>query len=454
MKFTTTNPSTEEVIGEHETDSKEQISSKAKKANKSFSAWKSLSISERGKYMLKLASVIRKNSRRYAEIATLEMGKPIAQSLAEVEKCALTAEVYAASSEKWLEDEIVQADGKKHLVTFKPIGTVLSIMPWNFPYWQVYRFAIPALMSGNVSILKHSNIVPECALAIEDSFSEARFPEGVFQAVISEHGSVKELVSSEFIHGVSLTGSTEVGSRIAELCGKNIKKCVLELGGSDPFIVLKDADVENAAMKAVKARILNSGQSCIAAKRIIVERSIADEFTKKFANYMEALKVGDPFDMETEVGPLASKSQLLKIESQVADAVSKRGKILAGGKRLPGKGYFYAPTVIADTSPKMRVVSEEVFGPVAPVIVARNEKEALEIANDTEYGLGASVWTKDEKKGIEIAKKLEAGMVFVNGVVKSDPRMPFGGIKKSGLGRELSKYGLMEFVNIKTINLY
>ena len=454
MKFKTINPATEEIITEHQLMQKEEVLDAAKKSHAAFQEWKQLDISERADYFRNLAKVLRNNKEKYAKLMTIEMGKPIKQSLIEVEKCAWSAEVYADNAEKWLEEEIVQADGKKHLVVFEPLGAILSIMPWNFPFWQAFRFGIPTLIAGNVSILKHSNVVPQCALAIEEAFNKAGFPENVFKTLITDHESVAELVKSDLIRGVSLTGSTSAGARIAELAGRNLKKVVLELGGSDPFIVLNDADVEFAAKNAVSGRNVNSGQSCIAAKRFIVMRDVFEEFSKKFAEATNALIVGDPMDMKTDVGPLVNKDGLTQIESQVQDAVIKGAIILTGGKKLERKGYFYKPTVLSNIKINMKVMTEEVFGPVAPIIVVNDEEEAIKIANNSEFGLGASVWTKDENKGLEIAKKLEAGDIFINSVVKSDPRMPFGGIKKSGIGRELSKYGLKEFVNVKGINLY
>ncbi len=452
--FKTINPATEQVIDEYEIMPKEQVIYVAKDVNAAFRDWKQLDVSERAEHFRKLAKVLRDNKEKYAKLMTIEMGKPIKQSLAEVEKCAWTCEVYADNAAKWLEEETVQADGKLHKIVFEPLGAILSIMPWNFPFWQAFRFGIPTLIAGNTSVLKHSNQVPQCALAIEESFKLAGFPENIFRTVITNHESVAELVKSDLIQGVSLTGSTAAGSKIAELAGKNPKKVVLELGGSDPFIVLEDADVDFAAKNAVSGRTLNSGQSCIAAKRFIVIKNIADEFSKRFTGYTEKLIVDDPMKMETDVGPLVNEDGLKAIESQVQDAVMKGATILAGGIRLDRKGYFYKPTVLTNTKPNMKVVSEEVFGPVAPVIVVKNVEEAVKVANNSEYGLGASIWTKDENNGLEIARKLEVGDVFINSVVKSDPRMPFGGVKKSGIGRELSKYGLKEFVNIKGINVY
>jgi len=454
MKFKTINPATEEVITEYDLMPKEEVIDAAKKSHVIFQEWKQLDISERADYFRRLAQVLRNNKERYAKLMTLEMGKPIKQALTEVEKCAWSAEVYADNAGKWLEEEIVHADGKKHIVAFEPLGTILSIMPWNFPFWQAFRFGIPTLIAGNVSILKHSNVVPQCALAIEEAFTEAGFPKHVFTTVITNHETVAELISSDLTQGVSLTGSTSAGAKVAELAGKNLKKVVLELGGSDPFIVLDDADVGFAAKSAVSGRTINSGQSCIAAKRFIVTKHVANEFSRIFAEATNALIVDDPMNMKTDVGPLVNKDGLMQIEAQVHDAVSKGAMILAGGKRLERKGYFYKPTVLSNIKNNMKVVTEEVFGPVAPIIIVNDEEEAIKVANNSEYGLGASIWTNDENKGLKIAKRIEAGDVFINAVVKSDPRMPFGGIKKSGIGRELSKYGLREFVNIKGINVY
>ena len=454
MKFQTINPATEEVIAEYDLMPKEKVLDEAKKSHAAFRQWRDFDVSERAPYFRNLAQILRENKEIYAKLMTLEMGKPIKQALSEVEKCAWTAEVYADNAAKWLEEENVHADGKKHIVAFEPLGLIISIMPWNFPFWQAFRFGIPTLIAGNVSILKHSNQVPQCALAIEEAFNKAGFPENVFKTIITEHESVAELVKSDLIQGVSLTGSTNAGSRIAELAGRNLKKVVLELGGSDPFIVLDDADIEFAAKNAVSGRTLNSGQSCIAAKRFIVMKNVADEFSRIFAEEASKLIVGDPMDMKTDVGPLVNKDGLNQIENQVQDAVSKGAKILTGAERLERKGYFYKPTVLGGIKSDMKVVTEEVFGPVAPIIIVNSEEEAVKIANNTEFGLGASVWTKNEKLSMQIAHKLEAGSIFINSIVKSDARMPFGGVKKSGIGRELSKYGLKEFVNVKGINVY
>lgn len=452
--FKTVNPATEEVIAEHELMPEEEVLSVAEQCGTAFRKWKNTDFSARLFYFRRLAQVLRNNKHKYSRLMTLEMGKPIRQSLAEVEKCAWTAEVYAENGAEWLRDESVQADGKSHIVTCEPLGTILSVMPWNFPFWQAFRFGIPTLLAGNTSVLKHSNVVPQCALAIEESFREAGFPPNVFRTVISGHKTILRLIKSDLVRGVSLTGSEYAGAKVAEVAGKHLKKVVLELGGSDPFIVLDDANVDFAARNAVVGRTVNSGQSCIAAKRFIVDKKIAEEFLEIFLRHMKALKVGDPMLVETDVGPLVNKKQLEEIERQVEQAVVNGAKILTGGQRLARKGFFYPPTVLIDVKNYMRVAQEEVFGPVAPIIVVNSAQEAVELANDSEYGLGASIWTTDRVRGLDLARNIEAGCVFINSIVKSDPRMPFGGVKKSGIGRELSKYGLREFVNVKGINVY
>ena len=454
MKFKTINPATEEVIKEYSTQPKEEVLNSTKKAENAFETWGNFSVEERAPYFKNLAVILRQNREKYARLITTEMGKPIKQSIAEVEKCAWTSDFYSENASKWLKDEEVKADGKKHIIAYEPLGVILAVMPWNYPFWQAFRFAIPTLLAGNTAILNHSNVVPECALAIEEAFTEAGFPEYVFKTVIADHESVSELAKSDIIQGISLTGSTQAGQRIAEIAGKNLKKVVLELGGSDAFIVLDDADSEFAAKGAVFGRTNNAGQSCIAAKRFIMTEKKAKEFSKVFAEMTSKLIVGNPVDDKTDVGPLVNKEVVLQIDEFVKDAVSKGAKVLCGGKRKEGKGFFYLPTVLSNTNHDMKCVKEEVFGPVAPIIIVKDEKEAIKTANSLEFGLGASVWTKDEKKGLQIARKLKAGSVFVNSFVKSDARMPFGGIKKSGIGRELSKFGLREFTNVKGINIY
>ncbi len=453
MKFQTINPTTEEPIKEYEIQPKEEVFQVAKEIKGKFSEWESLKISERAKYIRKIADVLRKRKKEFSELMTAEMGKPIRQAYAEVEKCAWTAEVYADNAEKWLEDDVLQADGKKHFVTFEPLGVVLSIMPWNFPFWQAFRFAIPAMVAGNVTILKHSNVVAGCALAIEEVFKEAGMS-NFFRTIITDHEITAELIKSDYVDAVSLTGSVSAGQRVGSLAGMYLKKCVLELGGSDPFIILEDADVEKAAKTAVSARLINNGQSCIAAKRFIVVKSQEKAFTEKFVEFTKNIKLGNPMDESTDVGPLVNAKQRDEIENQLKDSAKAGAKILTGGKRLSGKGFFFEPAVVTNVKTDMRIAKEEVFGPVAPIIVVNNEEEAIKVANNSEFGLGASIWTNNEQRALNVAKKIEAGCVFINSNVKSDPRVPFGGIKKSGIGRELSHYGLKEFVNVKAVNLY
>ena len=454
MTITTINPATEEVIKKYSHMSQGEVMAILDDVHKTFLEWKTLLVQQRASYLTKLARVLRNNKDPYAQLMTKEMGKPITEARAEIEKCAWTAEVYAKNGEQWLQEEVLESDGKEHRVVCQPLGVIFSIMPWNFPFWQAFRFAIPTLLAGNASLLKHASNVTGCALAIEDAFKEAGFPENVFRVVIADHDTVAEIVASNLIAGVSLTGSTSAGKRIGELAGKNLKKIVLELGGSDPFIVLEDADLDKAAELATVGRFLNCGQSCVAAKRFIVVASVVEDFVQRFVENVKQKVLGNPAEESTHLGPLVNKTAVEQIENQVNDAVDKGATILTGGKRGKGKGYFYEPTVLINTTTDMKVVKEEVFGPVAPIIVVKDEKDAIKVANATEFGLGGSVWTRDLERGKRIARQLECGCAFVNSFVKSDPRVPFGGIKESGIGRELSKYGLREFVNVKAINVY
>ncbi len=454
MKFQTVNPATGEVIGEYETMSREEVFEIAEACRATFQKWKEFEVSVRAPYFREFARTLRERLEKYARLITTEMGKPIKDSRAEIEKCAWSAEVFADRAEEWLREEPFEVDGRMHVVTYEPLGVILSVMPWNFPFWQALRFAIPTIMAGNVSILKHSNTVPQCAMAIEEAFREAGFLENTFRAIIADHATVAELIASDIVQGVSLTGSTGAGMRIGEMAGKHLKKVVLELGGSDPFIVLEDADVDVAARNASIARAQNTGQSCIAAKRFIVVEDVADLFAEKFAEYMSQLVVGDPMDERTDVGPLVNAAAADEMEGMVEDAISRGARVVTGGKRMEAKGYFYEPTLLTDVRPEMRVVAEESFCPVAPVITVKDEEEAVKVANDSEFGLGGSVWTRDLERGLRLARRIEAGTLFVNAITKSDPRMPFGGIKKSGLGRELSKFGIREFVNVKALNVY
>ncbi len=454
MTVTTINPATEEVIKDYYHMSQKEVMAVLDAVHQAFLEWKVLSVQQRASYFIKLAGVLRKNKEPYAQLITQEMGKPITEARIEVEKCARTAEFYAEKGEQWLQEEVLEADGREHSIVYQPLGVIFSIMPWNFPFWQVFRFAIPTLFAGNASFLKHASNVTGSALAIEDAFKEAGFPTNVFRVVVADHDTVAWIVASNLIAGVSLTGSTNAGKRIGALAGKNLKKVVLELGGSDPFIVLEDADLDKAAEQATIGRFLNCGQSCVAAKRFIVVETVVEDFVQRFVANVKGKVLGNPADETTHIGPLVSKEAVEQIENQVNDAVDKGATILTGGKRGKWKGYFYEPTVLINTTPEMKVVKEEVFGPAAPIIVVADEEEAVKVANATEFGLGGSVWTKDPERGKRIARQLECGCAFVNSFVKSDPRVPFGGIKESGIGRELSKYGLREFVNVKAINVY
>jgi succinate-semialdehyde dehydrogenase/glutarate-semialdehyde dehydrogenase len=382
------------------------------------------------------------------------MGKPISEARAEVEKCAWLCEVYGDQAGGWLADEVVAVDGRKHRVLYQPLGVVLSIMPWNFPFWQALRFGVPTLLAGNTSVLKHASNVTGCALAIEQAFREAGFPDDVFRVVLADHDTVAALIADPRVAGLSLTGSTEAGRRIAAEAGRHLKKCVLELGGSDPFIVLADADLDAAVAGAVRGRCLNTGQSCIAAKRFLVERPVADEFTARFSAAMAQLRVGDPLDAATQIGAIVNEGELTTLLAQLQDAVARGAHVLCGGMRIDRPGYFLAPTVLYGATRDMRVWREEVFGPIAPVLPVADGDEAVRVANDSDFGLGASVWTQDRERGEAIARRLVCGSAFVNSMVKSDPRMPFGGVKQSGWGRELAWCGLREFTNVKGLNVY
>lgn len=451
MRIYSTNPATGTVNKRFSTISEKDALHIAASASATFDSWKKTPLQERLSHLTKLARVLRTNNRRYARLITAEMGKPIKQALNEIEKCAWAAEVYAKHTQLWLKDERIAIGAEKSIVAIEPLGVILCVMPWNYPFWQVLRCAIPALAAGNAVLLRHSNKVPMCALAIEEALKKAGFPDHLFHTLITDYGTVATLIQSRFTSGVSVTGSVDTGIQIANQSAGALKKCVLELGGSDPFIVLKDAEMGKAIEGAVSGRLTNSGQSCVSAKRFIIVKSRYEEFAEGLTERFRQVKIGDPMDKNTVVGPLASREQLAAIEAQVGDAVRKGAIIRTGGKRLIGKGFFYIPTVITGAKPNMRVMREEVFGPVASLIAAKDEDEAITIANATQFGLGASIWTKNRINGERIARRIEAGNVFVNSVVHSDPRLPFGGIKQSGIGRELSRYGLLEFANIKAI---
>lgn len=451
MPIETINPATNVLIKKFEDLSSEEIAAKIEIAETSFKKWKLENFKTRKKLMQSAAEILRSRKEQYGEILTLEMGKPIKQAIAEVEKCAWVCDYYAENAEEMLNKEIVSTDASESFVQFDPIGVVLAVMPWNFPFWQVFRFAAPALMAGNVGLLKHASNVPMSALAIEEIFRDAGFPEGCFTTLLIGSSKVEDVINHPSVKAATLTGSEPAGMKVAEACGRNLKKTVMELGGSDPFIVLDDADLEKAVSVAVTARLINNGQSCIAAKRFIVVESIYEKFKDKFVEKMQAVKLGDPMEMETDLGPLARKDLLEEIDAQVKNSLSAGAEVLCGGEKIDGQGFYYPATVLANVEPGMSAWTEEFFGPVAILIKAFDETDAIRIANDSPFGLGASLWTQNKSKVKQFVTEIESGCVFVNGLVKSDPRLPFGGIKISGYGRELSHYGIKEFVNIKSI---
>lgn len=451
MALQTVNPTNGKVINTFEEISLAQVDEIVNKTHEEFLQWKEQSFDARRKLMKNASSVLLNKKEEYGRILTTEMGKPIIQAIAEVEKCALVCDYYAENAENILKEEIVSTDASESFVQFDPIGIVLAVMPWNFPFWQVFRFAAPALMAGNVCLLKHASNVPMSALAIEEIFIEAGFPKNVFNTLMIGSSAVEIVLKNQKVKAATLTGSEPAGKKVAETCGNLLKKTVLELGGSDPFVVLEDADIEAAVKTAVTARLINNGQSCIAAKRFIVVEKVYDQFEKKFVELMQNIKIGDPMNAETELGPIAREDLLCELEDQVKRSLNSGAKVLCGGKRIPGDGFYFEPTILANVLPNTPAYVEEIFGPVAVLIKAQDENDAIKIANDSPFGLGASLWTKDKRKAKQLVSKIESGSVFVNGMVKSDPRLPFGGIKNSGYGRELSHYGIKEFVNIKSV---
>lgn len=453
-KMVSMNPATGKINEEFEFYSEKRINRTLTKARATFLEWKDLDISERAHYLKTAAAQLRKDKDELGRSITIEMGKPIKESVPEVEKCAWALEYFAENAENFLAPEAVETDALDSGISFEPKGVILSIMPWNFPFWQALRFAAPALVGGNTVILKHASSVPMCALAIEKVFTDAGLPEGAFQTLLIDGRTASELIARDEIAAVTFTGSLNAGSKVAEAAGRNMKKAVLELGGSDPFIVLDDANVEMAAKAGVNSRFQNGGQSCIAAKRFIVTEAVADEFLRIFIGSARQLKVGDPMDPQTDVGPLVNVEQVDIIDAQVKDAVDKGADLLLEGGRLDRPGTFYAPVILSNVNENMRVLKEETFGPVAPVIIVKDEDEAIRVAGNSDFGLGASLWTEDREHAMEIEKRIESGMLSVNSMVASDPRLPFGGVKKSGIGRELHKYGLYEFMNIKSIKVY
>lgn len=421
-------------------------------ANEAFIKWKDTGFDERSRRMQLTANVLRDNSDQYSGLMTEEMGKPITQSRAEIEKCAWVCEYYSENAEKFLRDEIIQTDASKSFVSYQPLGVILAVMPWNFPFWQVFRFAAPGLMAGNAGILKHASNVSGCALAIEAVFKDAGLPENLFRSILVPSSQMEPVIKNEKIKAVTLTGSVPAGRNVASTSGSVLKKTVLELGGSDPYVVLEDADLELAAETCVTSRLINGGQSCIAAKRFIVVEKVYEEFENLFCEKMKSKILGDPFDEYSDIGPQASISLRDELHQQVNISIEKGARLLLGGEIPDLPGAFYPPTVLANVSSGMPAYDDELFGPVAALIKAKNEAEAVKLANDSVFGLGAAVFTSNESKGEHIAReKLNAGSCFVNTFVKSDPRLPFGGIKESGYGRELSVFGIKEFVNIKTV---
>ncbi|MEC4893946.1 MAG: NAD-dependent succinate-semialdehyde dehydrogenase [Oscillatoria sp. PMC 1051.18] len=452
MAIATVNPVTGEVEKTFKPLTSEEIEAKLAQVQSSFELYRQTTLEQRSEWLNKVAEILERDRLRYGKIMTTEMGKPLKSAIAEATKCAWVCRYYAENAAEFLADKSASTDARRSFVRYQPLGPILAVMPWNFPFWQVFRFAAPALMAGNVGLLKHASNVPQCALAIEDIIEEAGFPKGVFQTLLVGADRVAEIIADDRVKAATLTGSEAAGASLAAAAGKQIKKTVLELGGSDPFIVLESADLTAAVETGVAARMLNNGQSCIAAKRFILADSIADEFEKQLKAKFEALQVGDPMDENTDVGPLATPGILQDLDEQVQKTLDKGARLVVGGKPFSDRtGNFYPPTIIADIPPGTPADREEFFGPVALLFRVQNLEEAIALANSTPLGLGASAWTNDETEQEILIDKLEAGAVFINGLVKSDPRLPFGGIKRSGYGRELSSEGIREFVNIKTV---
>jgi succinate-semialdehyde dehydrogenase/glutarate-semialdehyde dehydrogenase len=445
------NPATGQLIRDYGEHTDADIARCIAAAASAFESWSRTSFADRAALVRRAADVLRQQQSDFANLMTSEMGKTLASAAAEVDKCVWGCQFYADHAERFLARQIVPTDAGKSYVRYDPLGPILAVMPWNFPFWQVFRFAAPALMAGNVVILKHAANVPGCALAIEQVFHKAGFPDGSMATLLISSSRVAPLVENPAIRAVTLTGSDLAGQSVAAAAGKQLKKTVLELGGSDPFIVLADADPTAVARQAAKARTINSGQSCIAAKRFIVEAAIADPFEQALAAEMKRLKVGDPLDRSTDVGPLAREDLLETLHDQVERSIQAGARLLTGGKRLPQTGYYYPPTVLAGVEPGMAAFDEETFGPVAAVTIANNADHAVELANRSPFGLSSSIWTADPNRGEALAARIDSGAVFVNEISKSDPRLPFGGVKRSGYGRELAEFGIREFVNIKTV---
>jgi succinate-semialdehyde dehydrogenase/glutarate-semialdehyde dehydrogenase len=451
MAIATVNPATGQLIKSFEPLSDSQIEVKLQRAADTFSGYRKVPFAERARMMLKAGAILESEKENYGRIMTTEMGKTFRSAVDEAVKCAWVCRYYAENAERFLADEVIETSASRSYIRYQPLGAVLAVMPWNFPFWQVLRFAAPALMAGNVGLLKHASIVPQCALMIEEVFRKAGFPEGAFQTLLIGSQKVERILDDPRVAAATLTGSEGAGVQVGMAAAKRIKKVVLELGGSDPFIVMPSANLETAVTTAVKARIFNNGQSCIAAKRFIVAEKIAVEFERKFASKMEALKVGDPFDEKTELGPLATADGVTDLDRDVQKTIKAGARVLTGGKPLDRPGNFYAPTVLTNIPKESPAYREELFGPVASVFRAKDLDHAIQIANDSRFGLGASAWTNDKTERERFINDLESGMVFINRMVASDPRIPFGGVKWSGHGRELGAHGIREFTNIKTV---
>ncbi len=452
MALIALNPATGQTIKEYPETTPSEVDEVIKRAHEAHLNWKRTPFRHRSELMTEAAAILRRRAREFGELMTLEMGKPVSGGVAEAEKCAWVCEYYAQNAQEILKDQEVEAGGSRSFVTFQPLGIILAVMPWNFPFWQVFRFAAPNLMAGNAGLLKHASNVPGCALAIEEVFREAGFPEGLFRSLLIPGSRVNRVIEDKLVRGVTLTGSTPAGKAVAAKSGEMLKKTVLELGGSDPYVILEDADLDAAATLCATARLINSGQSCIAAKRFIVVEKVREAFEERFVAAMAAAKMGDPMEEDTMVGPQAREDLRDELHDQVVRSVQAGARCVLGGEVPEGPGAFYPATVLTDVRPGMPAYTDELFGPVASVIPVADEAEALKVANDSCFGLGAAVFTKDVLRGTRIAREeLEAGACFVNDFVRSDPRLPFGGVKESGYGRELSPYGILEFVNIKTV---
>lgn len=452
MKIQTVNPATDELIKHYTPHTHEQINTIIQNADRAFQQWRNNSYTQRAVFMQRIAKIMRNRVNELSALITQEMGKPITAARSEIEKCASVCDFYAENTIRFLQDELVKTDAHKSFIAFEPLGVVLAVMPWNFPFWQVFRFAAPGLMAGNACLLKHASNVTACALAIEALFQEAEFPDNLFQTLLINANQVSGIIAHPKVRAVTLTGSTGAGKAVAAAAGQALKKVVLELGGSDPYLILEDADIEFAAKACVTSRLINGGQSCVSAKRFIVVEKIKPQFERIFVQEMQNTKIGDPLDENVKIGPLARKDLRDELHTQVLASIDKGSRCLLGGKLPDGKGAYYPPTVLTDVTLDSPAYHEELFGPVAAIISAKNEDDAIRIANDSCFGLGAAVFTQDTARGEQIAKtRLDAGCCFVNDFVRSDPKLPFGGIKESGYGRELSHYGIKEFVNIKTV---